>query len=51
MASVLLTAGVVQAADVVIGVGKGDRGMVVGASIGTAVHLLCGYVVASRNLL
>lgn len=47
VASVLFTAGVVQAADVVIGVGEGDRGMIMEASVETVFHLLCGYVIAN----
>ncbi|KAJ5668946.1 hypothetical protein N7462_010016 [Penicillium macrosclerotiorum] len=32
---------IVQAADVAIGFGQGDRGMIVGASVATVIHTLC----------
>ncbi|KAJ5103863.1 hypothetical protein N7532_004392 [Penicillium argentinense] len=39
--SVLLAAAAVQAFDVAIGAGKGDQGMVVGASVATILHMTC----------
>lgn len=41
VASVILASAVVQAVDVVIGYSKGDRGMMCGASLATAIHTLC----------
>lgn len=43
VAILLFTASLVQAADVVIGSGKKDRGMVIGASTATILHFICGY--------
>jgi hypothetical protein len=37
----LLTAAVIQMSDVVIAMGKRERGMMIGASLGTIIHLLC----------
>lgn len=45
VASVLFTAALIQAADVVIGVGKRDFGMVTGASIGMGLHLVSAYTI------
>jgi hypothetical protein len=45
VATIVFTSAVVQAADVVIGASKRDRGMITGASIATIIHLLCGYSV------
>lgn len=42
VAWVLLTAGVIQIADAVIAMGKKDRGMLIGASVGAIVHIICG---------
>lgn len=41
VASVVCAAAFVQIADVVIGIGKKDTGMIFGASFATAVHVLC----------
>ena len=45
VAWVLFTAAVIQIVDVVIGVGKKERGMIIGASVGAIVHLLCGIAI------
>ena len=45
VAWVLFTAAVIQIVDVVIAVGKKDRGMMIGASVGAIVHLLCGIAI------
>lgn len=45
VAWVLFTAAVIQLVDVVIAVGKQERGMMVGASVGAIVHLLCGMAI------
>jgi len=42
VAWVLFTAAVIQIEDVAIAVGKRERGMRIGASVGAIVHLLCG---------
>jgi len=42
VAWVLFTAAVIQIVDVVIAVGQKERGMMIGASVGAIVHLLCG---------
>ncbi len=42
---VLFTAAAIQAVDAAIAVGKRERGMVVGASVGALVHLLCGLAI------
>jgi len=42
VAWVLFTAAVIQIVDVVIAVEKKERGMMIGASVGAIVHLLCG---------
>jgi hypothetical protein len=42
VAWVLFTAAVIQIVDVVIAVGKKERGMMIGASVGAIVHLLSG---------
>lgn len=45
VAWVLFTAAVIQIVDVVIAVGKKERGMMIGASVGAFVHLLCGIAI------
>jgi len=45
VAWILFTAAVIQIVDVVIAVGKKERGMILGASVGAIVHLLCGIVI------
>jgi len=45
VAWVLFTAAAIQIVDVVIAVGKKERGMIVGASVGAIVHLLCGVAI------
>ena len=45
VAWVLFTAAVIQIVDVVIAVGKKERGMMIGASVGAIVHLLCGIAI------
>jgi len=45
VAWVLFTAAAIQIVDVVIAVGKKERGMMVGASVGAIVHLLCGLAI------
>ncbi len=45
VAWVLFTAAVIQIVDVVIAAGKKERGMMIGASIGALVHLLCGLAI------
>ncbi len=45
VAWVLFTAAVIQIADVVIAVEKKERGMMIGASVGAIVHLLCGIAI------
>ncbi len=45
VAWVLLTAAVIQIVDVVIAVGKKERGMMIGASVGAIVHLLCSIAI------
>lgn len=42
VAWVLFTAALIQIADVAIGVGKKEQRMMLGASLGAAVHLVCG---------
>jgi len=44
-ARVLFTAAVIQIADVAIAAGQKERGMIVGASVGATVHLLCGIAI------
>ncbi|KZP30591.1 hypothetical protein FIBSPDRAFT_980745 [Athelia psychrophila] len=39
---ILFTAAVIQLVDVGIAMDKKDRGMMIGASIGAAIHVLCG---------
>ena len=46
VAWVLFTAAAIQIVDVILAVGKKDRGMMFGASIGAIVHLLCGLAIA-----
>ncbi|RDW61991.1 hypothetical protein BP6252_11424 [Coleophoma cylindrospora] len=41
VATLLYTAALIQAVDVVIGLGKRDWGMAAGASVGTIIHVLC----------
>ena len=41
----LFTAAVIQVADVVIGVEKKKRGMIIGGSLGAIIHILCGLAV------
>ena len=43
VAWVLLTAGVIQALDALIAVGKRNQGMVIGSSIGAVVHFVVGF--------
>ena len=45
VAWVLFTAAVIQSVDVVIAVRKKERGMIIGASVGAIVHLLCGIAI------
>lgn len=45
VACVIFTAAVVQIVDVVIAVRKKEQGMMIGASIGAIVHLLCGITI------
>ncbi len=45
VAWVLFTAAVIQIMDVIIAVGKKERGMIIGASVGALVHLLCGIAI------
>ena len=45
VAWVLFTASVIQIVDVVIAAGKKERGMMIGASVGAVVHLLCGMAI------
>ncbi len=45
VAWVLFTAAVIQIVDVVLAVGKKERGMSIGASVGAIVHLLCGIAI------
>lgn len=45
VAWVLFTAAVIQIVDVVIAAGKKERGMMMGASIGAIVHLICGIAI------
>jgi len=45
VAWVLFTAAVIQLVDVAIAVGKKERGMMIGASVGAVVHLLCGLAI------
>lgn len=40
VASIILAAATVQAVDVAIGYSHGDRGMMIGASVATAIHTL-----------
>lgn len=47
VASVIAVGAFVQAADVVIGIGRKDLGMVLGASFATAVHVLCFFSIPS----
>ena len=42
VACLLFTAAAIQMVDVAIAAGKKDRGMIMGASIGAIVHVLCG---------
>jgi len=44
-ASILFTASLVQAADVVIGAGRKDSGMMIGASTVAIFHFICGYAI------
>ncbi len=45
VAWLLFTAAVIQIVDVVIGVEKKERGMIIGPSIAAVVHLLCGFAI------
>ncbi len=45
VAWVLFTAAVTQIADLTIAVGKKERGMIMGASVGAIVHVLCGLAI------
>ena len=42
---ILFTAAMIQIADVVVAVGKKERPMVAGASVGAIVHLVCGFLI------
>ncbi len=42
VAWLLFTAAVIQIADVMIAVRKKERGMIIGASLASVVHILCG---------
>ncbi|KAJ5164552.1 uncharacterized protein N7500_006382 [Penicillium coprophilum] len=46
VASIIGAAAFVQAADVVIGIGRKDAGMIFGASFATAVHVLCFFSIS-----
>lgn len=50
VAWLLFTAASIQIVDVVIAIGKKDRGMTTAASVGTVVHLLCGLVIRTGHL-
>ncbi len=39
----LFTAALIQGADVLIAVEKKQRGMIMGATLGMIIHLLCGF--------
>ena len=45
VAWVLFTAAAIQIADVLIGMERKRRGMIVGASVGAIVHTLCGLTI------
>ena len=45
VAWVLFTAAAIQMADVMIAVGKKERRMITGASVGAIVHVLCGLAI------
>ena len=45
VAWLLFTAAVIQIADVMIAVGKKERRMIMGASVGAIVHVLCGLAI------
>ena len=45
VAWLLFTAAAIQIADVTIAVGKKERGMIMGASVGAIVHVLCGLAI------
>ena len=45
VAGLLLSAAVIQIVVVVIEAGKKERGMIIGASVGAIVHLLCGIAI------
>ncbi|KAJ5513122.1 hypothetical protein N7463_002674 [Penicillium fimorum] len=46
VASVIGAAAIVQAGDVVIGIGRKNAGMIFGASCSTAVHALCFFSIS-----
>jgi hypothetical protein len=50
VAWLLFTAATIQIVDVFIAIRKKDRGMTIGASVGTIVHLLCGLVIGTGHL-
>ena len=45
VAFILFAAAAIQLADVIIAVAKKDRGMILGASIATIVHVFCGLAI------
>ena len=45
VAWVLFTAAVIQIVDVVIAAKRKERGMMMGASVGAIVHLICGIAI------
>jgi len=45
VSAVLVVAGVIQGADVAIGVLRRDRWMVIGAGVGTVVHFGCAWTI------
>ena len=45
VAWLLFAAAVIQIADVMIAVGRKERGMIMGASVGAIMHVLCGLAI------
>ncbi len=45
VAWLLFTGAVIQIADVMIAVGKKERGMIIGASLAAIIHILCGLAI------
>ena len=45
VAWLLFTAAVIQIADVIIAAGKKERGMIIGASLASLIHILCGLAI------